>query len=67
MGQFAPEKVKDLNLTEGRFDHKGCLKKVFSKTKNRWLLVSMFPTQSQNILRMMFQGDKVRWEKPQTT
>jgi hypothetical protein len=54
MGMFNPENIPNLKFTEARYGYDGKLKKVYSETKQRWILVKMFNVRAQNMLRKMF-------------
>lgn len=56
MGTFNAERIGNLKLTDVRRGYDGNIKKVYSEAKARWLLLSMFPSTSQSIIKKMFKG-----------
>lgn len=54
MGMFNADRVGNLHITEVRRDHTGKISKVYSGSKGRWILMTMFPSTAQAVIRKMF-------------
>lgn len=57
MSMFNPEKIPGLRLIKALRGYDGKIKKVYSESKRRWILLSMFPNNSQNIIRKKFAAE----------